>query len=162
MNHLYLDFLSLQFISTQIKTFTLNEACIFSDVHGNITDSFYPVTSLCLNGSHDVMKDTRKLQKTFNDQILTRYKNVTNRGCQYLCSTLHDDTCKTVLYSTKEKLCMLTHVLWVDVVTEEDEQAHECYSKVPDIEVYNRDRNLPGNYLNLWKSSLFLIHEEHS
>ena len=74
------------------------------------------------------------------------YKDITPVGCQHLCSEVHSDTCKSLLYHHEPKLCALTPDLWADLVTPEEERLYDCGDKVPSIGIYNRDRNIAGGY----------------
>ena len=121
------------------------------------SDNFNQVIGLCFLSSLE--EDTWKKRSGFSDQSANWnvYKDITPIGCQHLCSEVHSDTCKSLVYHRELRLCALTHHLWADLVTPEEERLYDCGDKVPIIDIYNRDRNIAGRYntaVSIWVSRL--------
>ena len=108
------------------------------------SDSFNQVVGLCFASSVEENTWRARLGSYRQNDSWNLYKDVTHVGCQHLCSKVHNDTCKTLMYYGEPKLCTLTYHLWNDLVTREEELLYDCGSKVPNISVYNRNRNIKG------------------
>ena len=108
------------------------------------SDSFNQVVGLCFASSVEENAWRERLGSFRQNESWNVYKDITPVGCQHLCSNVHNDTCKTLMYYREPKLCTLTYHLWNDLVTREEELLYDCGSKVPNISVYNRNRNIKG------------------
>ena len=114
------------------------------DLSNEPSDRFIQVVGLCFASSIEENTWKERLRSFNQNDSWNVYKDITRLGCQHLCSNIHNDTCKTLMYYGEPKLCTLTYHLWNDLVTREEELRYDCGSKVPNISVYNRNRNIDG------------------